>query len=153
MKESGDDEKPSGALAVPQLQDGSYSSSLLESKNLSPLLQSRRHSSAGDSSTMEATLRPEDSQSSVSGDVSETTGTPVSTDTTSMTSGDVDSYSFGSREDVKVGESEGQTNDKEELKLRARLKLAAETGNRLSHLQVPEYEGTATSLVDVCYDL
>ena len=112
-----------------------------------------RHSSAEDSSTLDATFKPEDCQSSLSADVSETTGTPASTDTTSMTSGDMDSYSLGSREEVKVGELEGRTNEKEQLKLRARLKLATETGNRLSHLQVPEYEGTATSLVDVCYDL
>ena len=113
----------------------------------------QRHINAGDVNTLEANLRPEDSQSLVSADVSETTGTPVSTDNTSMTSGDVDSYSLGSREDVKVGELEGQTNEKGEPKLRSRLKLVAETGNRLSHLQVPEYEGAATSVVDVCYDL
>ena len=152
MEGHGDSEKSSIVLAKSQLQDRSYSSSLPGNKNLSPVLY-QRHSSAGDVNTLEATLRPEDSQSSMSADVSETTGTPISTDTTSMTSGDADSYSLGSREDIKVGDLEGQTNGKEELKLRARLKLAAETGNRLSHLQVPEYEGTATSLVDVCYDL
>lgn len=113
----------------------------------------QRQGSGGDMNTLEATLRPEDSQSSVSADVSETTGTPVSTDTTSMTSGEVDSYSLGSREDVKVGELEGQTDEKEQLKSRIRQKLTADLGNRLSQLQVPEYEGTATSLVDVCYDL